>query len=125
LYRAGKIGLGAAEHFILNKETVMESVISPMGGETVGTTGLAARPASLNGKTVGEIWNEDFKGDVMFPAYRELLRQRYPDVKIVPYTELPHGVLKGTPAYQRDVISQIASALKDKGVDAVISGNGG
>ena len=103
----------------------MESVISPIGGETVGKTGLAARPASLNGKTVGEIWNEDFMGDVMFPAYRELLKQRYPDVKIVPYTELPHGVLKGTPAYQREVISQIASALKDKGVDAVISGNGG
>lgn len=103
----------------------MESVISPIGGETVGKTGLAARPASLNGKTVGEIWNEDFKGDVMFPAYRELLKQRYPDIKIVPYTELPHGVLKGTPAYQREVIGQIARALKDKGVDAVISGNGG
>jgi hypothetical protein len=103
----------------------MESVISPVGGETVGKTGLAARPASLNGKTVGEIWNEDFKGDVMFPAYRELLKQRYPDVKIVPYTELPHGVLKGTPAYQRDVLAQISRALKDKGVDAVISGNGG
>lgn len=103
----------------------MESVISPVGGETVAKTGLAARPESLNGKTVGEIWNEDFKGDVMFPAYRELLKQRYPDVKIVPYTELPHGVLKGTPAYQRQVIEDIARALKDKGVDAVISGNGG
>lgn len=102
-----------------------ESVISPVGGETVGKTGLAKRPASLNGKTVGEIWNEDFKGDVMFPAYRELLKQRYPDVKIVPYTELPHGVLKGTPAYQREVLAQISRALKDKGVDAVISGNGG
>lgn len=104
---------------------MMDSVISPVGGETVGKTGLAARPAGLNGKTIGEIWNEDFKGDVMFPAYRELLKQRYPDVKIVPYNELPHGVLKGTPAYQREVIEQIARALKDKRIDAVISGNGG
>lgn len=102
-----------------------DSVISPAGGETVGKTGLAKRPASLNGKTIGEIWNEDFKGDVMFPTYRELLKQRYTDVKIVPYTELPHGVLKGTPAYQREVLAQISRALKDKGVDAVISGNGG
>ena len=103
----------------------MDSVISPIGGETVGTTGLAPRLESLNGRTVGEIWNEDFKGDVMFPAYRELLKARYPDVKFVPYTELPHGVLKGTPAYQREVLADIARALREKKIDAVISGNGG
>lgn len=103
----------------------MESVISPVGGETVRKTALAPRPASLNGKTIGEVWNEDFKGDIMFPVYREMLKSRYPDVRIVPYTELPASVLKGTPAYQREVLADIAKALKQKGCDALISGNGG
>ena len=103
----------------------MEQVISPVGGETVRKNALAPRSASLAGKTIGEVWNEDFKGDIMFPVYREMLRERFPGVKIVPYTDLPAAVLKGTPAYQREVLAQIAKALKDKGVDAVISGNGG
>ena len=68
--------------------------------------------------------HKKFVGHVSL-MYRELLKAKYPNIKIVPYTELPHGVLKGTPAYQRDVLAEIARQLKHKGVDAVISGNGG
>lgn len=105
----------------------MESlaVISPTGCESVPQTNLAQRLETLNGKTVCEVWNEDFKGDIMFPVYRKLLKERFPDVKIVPYTELPCASLKGTPSYQREVVHQIIARLKEKGADAVISGNGG
>lgn len=105
----------------------MESyeVISPSGSEAVERKNLAKRLDTLNGKTVAEVWNEDFKGDIMFPMYRELLKQRFPDVKIVPYTELPFASLKGTPSYQREVLAQIIAGLKAKGADAVITGNGG
>lgn len=103
----------------------VESVVSPVGGETIRKNALARRPASLDGLTIGEVWNEDFKGDIMFPAYRELLAQRFKNVKIVPYTEIPRAVLKGSPAYQREVLADISKALKARGVDAVISGNGG
>ena len=105
----------------------MESyeVISPSGSEAVERKNLAKRLDTLNGKTVAEVWNEDFKGDIMFPMYRELLRERFPDVKIVPYTELPFASLKGTPSYQREVLGQIIAGLKAKGADAVITGNGG
>lgn len=102
-----------------------EAVVSPVGGETIRKTALARRPASLDDLTIGEIWNEDFKGDIMFPAYRELLAARFKNVKIVPYTDLPRSVLKGTPAYQRQVLGEISAALKANGVNAVISGNGG
>jgi len=103
----------------------MEAVISPIGSETVQKATIAPRLDTLNGKTVCEVWNEDFKGDIMFPMYRELLRERFPDVNIVPYTEMPFAVLKGTPSYQREVLQQIIARLKEKGCDALITGNGG
>src|SRR4051794_22386129 len=69
------------------------SVISPIGAEAVEQKNLAKRLDTLNGKVVAEIWNEDFKGDIMFPIYRELLKERFPQVKIVPYTEIPRASL--------------------------------
>lgn len=102
-----------------------QSVISPTGSESIPQKNLARRLDTLNGKTICEVWNEDFKGDIMFPIYREMLKARFPDVKIVPYTELPYASLKGTPSYQREVLQQIIAGLKEKGADAVITGNGG
>jgi hypothetical protein len=101
------------------------SVISPVGAEAVEPKNLAKRLDTLNGKVVAEVWNEDFKGDIMFPIYRELLKERFPDVKIVPYTDIPLASLKGTPKYQREVLDTIIAALRDKGADAVNTGNGG
>ena len=106
------------------KENQME-VISPIGAEIVEKKTMAPRLDTLNGKTVCETWNEDFKGDYMFPVYRELLKERYPGVKVIPYTEFPISTHKGTPAYQREVAKQIAKLAKEKGCDALISGNGG
>jgi len=101
------------------------SVISPIGAEAVEQKNLAKRLDTLNGKIVAEVWNEDFKGDIMFPIYRELLKERFPEVKIIPYTEIPFASLKGTPSYQREVLNEIIATLKAKGADAVITGNGG
>ena len=101
------------------------SVISPTGAEAVEQKNLAKRHETLNGKVVAEVWNEDFKGDIMFPIYRELLKKRFPEVKIVPYTEIPRASLKGTPSYQKQVLADIIAVLKTKGAHAVIAGNGG
>jgi hypothetical protein len=110
-----------------HKDLVMEklSVLSPIGAEAVEQKNLAKRLDTLNGKVVAEVWNEDFKGDIMFPIYREMLKERFPDVKIVPYTDIPYASLKGTPSYQREVLGSIITALREKGADAVITGNGG
>lgn len=103
----------------------MESVISPAGSESVKPSTLAKRPASLDGLTIGEVWNQDFKGDIMFPIYRELLRERFPGVKIVPFNEFPVASLKGTPKFQREVLDQITAKARAAGCDALITGNGG
>jgi hypothetical protein len=102
-----------------------DEVISPVGISAVSPRNIAPRLGHLRGKTIGETWNEDFKGDLMFPIYRELLREHYPGVKVIPYTEFPSSTLRGTPEYQWEVARRIAALAKEKGCDALISGNGG
>jgi hypothetical protein len=90
-------------------------VLNPLGGVEV-SIGAASRLADLHGKTICELWNGKFRGDEMFPAIRELLKARFPDATVVPQTEFP--ICWPCP-------DDIASLLKKKGCDVVISGNGG
>jgi hypothetical protein len=100
------------------------SVVSPVGLEAVARASAAPRLGDLNGKTVGEIWNGVFKGDVTFPIIRKLLAERYPGVKVIPYTEFPHAHGSDQPAEQRARAQRAAALAREKGCDAVISGNG-
>ena len=100
-------------------------VVSPLGAESIEKKTIAPRPETLEGKTICEAWNGDFKGDFTFPAYRELLKERYPDVKVIPYSEFPFSSIRGTPAHQRELDRQIVALAKERGCDALISGNGG
>ena len=99
-------------------------MVSPEGLEAVERRGPAPRLDTLEGKTVAEIWNGVFKGDVTFPIMRALLKERYPGVRIVPYTEFPYVPGTDNPARQRALAQEIAALVKQKGCDAVISGNG-
>jgi hypothetical protein len=100
-------------------------VISPVGLPATQSKGIAPRLDSLEGKTVGEVYNHHFKGDQMFALYRELLKQRYPGINIVPYTELPASYVGGDPATHRRVAQEVAALAREKGCDALITGNGG
>ena len=100
-------------------------VISPVGVKSIKKQNIVPRLDTLDGKTICETWNRDFKGDIMFPIYRELFKKRYADVKVIPYTEFPSSPLSGTPEFQREVSQQIAASAKERGCDAIISGNGG
>ena len=86
-------------------------VVSPVGGEAVKQRGISPRLPDLNGKTVGEIWNGVFRGEHTFPFIRAMLQERFPGIKIIPYTDFPYA-------------KQIAALAKEKGCDAIISGNG-
>lgn len=99
-------------------------VVSPAGGEAIERVKAAPRLADLNGKTVAEIWNGVFKGDETFPAIRRALGQRYPGVRIVPYTEFPHFFGGDHPAQQKALAKELAALVQEKACDAVISGNG-
>lgn len=99
-------------------------IVSPEGLPAVEQRGPAPRLDTLVGKTIGEVWNGVFKGDVTFPLIRALITQKYPGVKIIPYTEFPHAAGTDHPARQRELAREIAMLAKEKGCHAVISGNG-
>lgn len=74
----------------------------------------ARRLPNLNGKTIGEISNRLWEADRIFPAIRESLQRRFPDIKFVPYTEFPSH-----PDHLQDN-EQLADLILAKGCDAVI-----
>jgi hypothetical protein len=102
----------------------MESVHSPVGGETLVQQTLARRLNDLNGKTIGESWNGDFKGDATFPMIRRRLLERFPGVRIIPYDQLPYRYGADDPVEQKALAREIALRAQALGCDAVISGNG-
>ena len=99
-------------------------VVSPVGAGTTERTAIARRLPDLNGKRVAEIWNGVFKGEETFPAIRRALEEKYPRVTVVPYTEFPHFYGGDNPTQQRALAKELAALVKEKGCDAVISGNG-
>ena len=103
---------------------VRERVVSPAGLSDAATDMASKRLGDLNGKVIAEIWNGDFKGDVAFPLIRTRLLERYPDLKIIPFTEFPHTHVSDDPMRQRERAELIATSVKTMGCDAVISGIG-
>ncbi|MBI2910073.1 MAG: hypothetical protein HYX92_20725 [Chloroflexi bacterium] len=102
----------------------MYEVLSPLGEPTVEKVGVAPRLSDLRGKTVCEVWNRGFRGDVSFPIIREMLQERYPGVKVVPFTEFPmQDTCGSTSELQGRVDAAIALAIQ-RGCDAMITGNG-
>ena len=100
------------------------NVVSPVGLAAVEIKRTAPRLTDLNGKTVGELWNGVFKGDATFPVIRHALQRRFPRLKIIPFTEFPHLPGSDHPKKQWERARRIAALAKEKGCDAVISGNG-
>ena len=100
------------------------SVVSPVGQPAVKTTNAAPRLADLDGKTIGELWNGVFKGDISFPVIRRLLQAKYPRLRIIPFTEFPHTHSSDNLTQQRERARQLAELAREKGCDAVITGNG-
>lgn len=101
------------------------AVISPEGRPIAASGGVSAPLASLDGKTIGEVYNNHFKGELMFETYRRLLKDRHPGVRIVPFTEFPIVYVGGDAASQKRVAKEIAALAKERGCDAIITGNGG
>ena len=108
--------------FVLTQEAKAENtttleVYDPTGAVEVNQL-YAPRLANLSGKTICELANGSWGYDRSFPIIGELLQKRFPDVKIIPYTEFPVGSI------QIDS-EETANLLKKKGCQAVITGNAG
>ena len=109
-----------------DKISGLYEVVSP-GGESAAET-IAASPEldTLDGKTICEIWNHAFRGDESFPIINEMLRERYPNIKVIEYTEFPAITVPSFhPANKAKTVEAVREAIKEKGCDAVITGNGG
>lgn len=106
-------------------EDAVYEVLSPLGEPAVETVTLAPRLATLEGKTIAELWNGGFRGDESFPVIEKMLRERYPTVKLIPYTEFPLTTIASFhPEKKEQTLAALRAALKEKGCDAVIAGNG-
>ena len=99
-------------------------VLSPIGEETIKHQAVAPPVASFEGITIGEVWNGVYKGNETFPILRESLKQRFPGITIVPYTEFPANYGGETRKEQQEAARRIAELAKEKGCDAIITGNG-
>ncbi len=100
-------------------------VISPEG-VPVGASGEVSRPlGDLSGKIIGEVYNNHFKGELMFRTYRRLFAEKYPGVRIIPYDQFPIVYVGGDAASQKRIAKEIAAIAKEKGCHAIITGNGG
>ena len=79
---------------------------------------LAPRLDTLEGQKVAQLWDELFKGDVVFELLEEGLKKRYPGIKFVSWRTFgsTHG------GKEKEVLAALPQRLKDLGVDAVVSG---
>lgn len=100
------------------------SVVSPAASGAGKRAHAAPRLDALDGKTICEVWNGVFKGDVTFPLIRERLTTQYRGLRIIPYTQFPHTYGSDDPVRQREHAQRIAALVREAGCDAVISGNG-
>lgn len=100
-------------------------VVSPEGLELAAAGAASRHLDTLAGKTIGEVYNNHFKGELMFKTYRRLFQARFPGVKIIPFDKFPIVYVGGNPIAQKETAKKIAALAKEWGVDALVTGNGG
>ena len=95
-------------------------VVWPLGESTQKAQSLAPRLKSLEGKTIGGLYNGAFYFEKTWPTVKQALSRRFPGIKFVDHEKfgLFHG-LDENPA-----LKALPKKLKQFGVDAVISGRG-
>ena len=95
-------------------------VFWPRGRRQVQMKPLAERLASLEGKTIAQVWNYLYRGKEIFSWIEEELKARLPGVKFVNWREFgnTHG------HDEREVVAALPERFKDLGVDAAIFGVG-
>ena len=76
----------------------------------------APRLASLEGRRIGFVSNEQWQAYRMLPMLKEMLEADFPGIKVLPVDAFPQGsAVIGT--------EETATLVKKSGVDAVIIGN--
>lgn len=100
-------------------------VNSPLGSVIAEEFHTSKTLPDLNGKTICEVTNGGFRSEFTFPIIREMLLKRYSGLKIIPYDELPIQWNMVDARTMLERVENTVKIMKDKGCDAVITGNGG
>lgn len=79
---------------------------------------LAPRLQEIKGKTVAFLWDELFRGDMIFGMIKDELSKRYPGMKFIDWEVF--GSTHGD--HEKEALAALPRKFKDLGVDAVISG---
>ena len=100
------------------------NVVSPVGMSSVKPIEQAPRLGALDGKTIA-IVGGSFMASVTHPELKKLILKEFPTAKVYVLSEIGSaGVFPG-PGIRRKSVEEFQEKLKELGVDAVISGNGG
>ena len=100
-------------------------VLSPIGKSVEKERAKASRLDTLEGKTVCEIWNGMFKGDVVFGIVDKMLKERYPGVKIITYSNFPETNFNAmAQERQGQTLEAVREELVKNRCDALITGMG-
>jgi hypothetical protein len=95
-------------------------VLWPLSRRAAVSASAADRLPDLNGKTICELWDMNFRGETIYPLFREHIKSRFPDANIVDYSNF--GNFHG-PGAER-VIAELPEQLRAHGCEAVIVGLG-
>ncbi len=95
-------------------------VLWPRSPRQVKGKALARRLDTLAGKTVAQLWDFLFRGDVVFQALEDALKERFPGVRFISWREFgnTHG------RDERQILAGLPKRLTELKVDAVLSGMG-
>jgi hypothetical protein len=109
----------------MTAETIYR-VVTPSGEPAVERKAFSRRLDTLDGKTVGMLWNRVFRGDETLPIIGELLVERYPNMKVIPWEEFPVTSVPALhAARQKETLQSLTEVLLERRVDAVVAGNAG
>ena len=100
------------------------AVFSPIGSGTIPMIKQAPRLDSLDGKTIA-IVGGSFMAYVTHPELKRLILEKYPTAKVLVLNEIGSAGPWPGPGVVRREKDEFQQKLKQMGVQAVISGNGG
>ncbi len=96
------------------------SVVWPRSAKTVAAKPLAPRLTTLEGKTIGFVWDYLFRGDEIWPILKQELSARYSGLRFVDHDTF--GSTHGEDEHQ--VLSSMPAKIAELKVDAIVSGMG-
>ena len=100
------------------------AVVSPVGQQTVQMITQAPRLDTLDGKTIAVVGGS-FMASITHPEIKRLILKNYPTAKVILLNEIGSAGSFPGPGVRRQAKDEFQKKLKDMGVQAVISGNGG